>query len=217
MSYIGSLAPVLAPASATSPRPQPAKRMLDIVLATVLLGLAASPMALIALAIRLESPGPAVFRQWRIGRGGRRFQVLKFRTMRVAPEPTLRQATRDDPRVTRLGRVLRRLSLDELPQLVNVLRGEMSLVGPRPHAPGTCAAGRPFELVARGYDARHQVLPGMTGLAQIRGWRGETATEEALCRRVDADLEYIARWSLGLDLAILLRTIPALLRPTNAW
>ncbi|MGC8477201.1 MAG: sugar transferase [Acetobacteraceae bacterium] len=217
MSYIGSFDPVLAPVSAASPRPQPAKRLLDIVLAAVLLCLALAPMALIALAIRLESPGPALFRQRRIGRGGRPFLVLKFRTMRADADADLRQATRGDARLTRLGGLLRRSSIDELPQLINVLRGEMSLVGPRPHAPGTCAAGRPFELVAQGYDARHQVLPGMTGLAQVRGWRGETATEEALRRRVEADLEYIARWSLGLDLAILLRTIPALLRPTNAW
>jgi lipopolysaccharide/colanic/teichoic acid biosynthesis glycosyltransferase len=217
MSYVGSFQPGLVRLSAAAPQARPAKRALDIVLGGLLLGLALLPMVLIGLAIRLETPGPALFRQRRIGKGGRPFLVLKFRTMHVHPAPVLRQATRGDARVTRLGAILRRLSIDELPQLINVLRGEMSLVGPRPHAPGTCAAGRPFEVVARGYDARHLVLPGMTGLAQIRGWRGETATEEALCRRVDADLEYIARWSLALDLAILLRTIPALLRPTNAW
>ena len=193
-----------------------AKRALDIGLAGLILLIALLPMALLALAIRLDSPGPAWFRQRRIGRHGRPFQLLKFRTMRADPAP-LRQATRDDPRVTRLGRVLRRLSIDELPQLMNVLRGEMSLVGPRPHAPGTCAAGRPFEQVVRSYDRRHQVLPGITGLAQVRGWRGETETEEKLHRRVDSDLEYIATWSLWLDVRIILWTIPALLRPINAY
>ncbi|MDE2006693.1 MAG: sugar transferase [Rhodospirillales bacterium] len=192
---------------------------MDIALATIMLAFLALPMALVALAIRLESPGPALFRQRRVGLRGAGFEVLKFRTMRGPAEPpgVLRQARRNDPRVTRLGAVLRRYSIDELPQLLNVLRGEMSLVGPRPHAPGSCAAGRPFEQVARLYAARHAMRPGLTGLAQVRGWRGETETEEKLRHRVESDLEYIATWSLRLDLGILLRTLPALLRPTNAY
>ena len=196
-----------------------AKRGTDLVLAALLLALLALPMAAIALWIRADSPGPALFRQRRIGRFGRPFQVLKFRTMHLhaAAPGTCPQARRRDPRVTRAGARLRRWSIDEWPQLVNVLRGEMSLVGPRPHAPGTCAGGRPFEQVAANYAARHQVRPGLTGLAQVRGWRGETETEEKLRRRVESDLEYIDRWSLRLDFWILLRTVPALLRPTNAW
>jgi len=202
------------------------KRSVDVVLALALLVLLALPMALLAAWIRLDSRGPVLFRQRRTGLHGQEFHVLKFRTMRgpaeTAPLPggrsgLCRQATRDDPRVTRAGAVLRRFSIDEWPQLVNVLAGEMSLVGPRPHAPGTCAGGRPFEQVTARYAARHQVRPGITGLAQVRGWRGETETEEKLRRRVESDLEYIARWSLRLDLWILLRTVPALLRPTNAW
>ena len=194
------------------------KRVLDVALA--LMGLIGSaPLLLgIALLIRLDSPGPVLFRQRRVGRDGRMFEMLKFRTMVHAPcVGPLRQATRDDPRVTRLGAWLRRGSLDELPQFINVLRGEMSVVGPRPHAPGTRAAGRLFEDVAPRYADRHRALPGMTGLAQVRGWRGETDTEHKLLRRLASDLEYIETWSLGLDIAIVLRTIPAMLRMPNAY
>ncbi len=202
-----------------------AKRSVDIVLALAFLVLGALPMMLIAVWIQLDSRGPALFRQPRIGLHGQPFRMLKFRTMHcqaAAPLPPgrtalCRQATRDDPRVTRAGGVLRRFSIDEWPQLLNVLRGEMSLVGPRPHAPGTCAGGRPFEEVTARYGARHLVRPGITGLAQVRGWRGETETEEKLRRRVESDLEYIETWSLGLDIGILLRTIPAVLHATNAY
>lgn len=196
-----------------------AKRVLDVGLATVLLVLLALPMLLLALAIRLETPGPALFRQLRVGLDGSCFVMWKFRTMRLHPAPAgmLCQAQRGDPRVTRIGYWLRSLSLDELPQLVNVLRGEMSLVGPRPHAPGTCAGGRPFEQVSAVYAARHRMRPGITGLAQIRGWRGATETEEKLLRRLDSDLEYIETWSLWLDLVILARSVPAVLRGCNAY
>ncbi len=201
------------------------KRGLDIVLALLLLMLAGLPMLWIAARIRLDSPGPALFRQRRVGLHGQDFLMLKFRTMHVDPAharpagrgSVCRQATRHDPRVTRAGAQLRRRSLDELPQLFNVLRGEMSLVGPRPHVPGTCAGGRPFEQVTARYAARHQVRPGITGLAQVRGWRGETETEEKLRHRVDSDLDYIETWSPWLDLVILVRTIPAVLRATNAY
>ena len=196
-----------------------AKRSMDVLGAILLLGLFASwCFPLIALWIRLDSPGPAFFRQRRIGHHGQEFYVWKFRTMYLHPQPlgVCPQARRCDARVTRAGAWLRRFSVDEFPQLFNVLRGEMSLVGPRPHAPGTCAAGRPFEQVVAGYAARHHVKPGMTGLAQVRGWRGETDTEEKLIRRVQADLEYITNWSIRLDLLILLRTFRTLASP-NAY
>lgn len=195
------------------------KRTMDIILGTIALAFASIPMLVIALAIRLTSKGPILFRQERVGLNGTRFVMLKFRTMHHALETpgSCPQATRGDPRITRVGAWLRRKSFDEFPQLFNVLAGSMSLVGPRPHAPGTCAAGRPFETVCHRYAARHCVKPGMTGLAQIRGWRGETDTEEKLLRRIDSDLEYIATWSLGRDLLILFRTIVTMLRMPNAY
>ena len=195
------------------------KRMADVLLTVAFLMLVALPMLLVAGAIRLTSPGPALFRQQRIGLNGRRFTMLKFRTMRHIAQPPgpCRQATRHDDRITPLGAWLRRTSFDELPQFLNVLAGSMSLVGPRPHAPGTCAAGRPFEAITHDYAARHCVKPGMTGLAQVRGWRGETDTEEKLLRRVDCDLEYIATWSIGRDLLIICRTVVTVLRMLNAY
>ena len=196
-----------------------AKRVLDILLSLANLAIFGGLMLLIAAAIRMTSDGPALFHQQRIGLHGRRFVMLKFRTMRHSAENpnAWHQATRDDPRVTRIGGWLRRTSLDELPQLLNVLGGSMSMVGPRPHAPNTRAAGRPFELVTDRYAARHCVKPGMTGLAQVRGWRGETDTEEKLIRRVDSDLEYIATCSVGGDLLIIWRTIATVLRMPNAY
>jgi lipopolysaccharide/colanic/teichoic acid biosynthesis glycosyltransferase len=220
--------PALAPMSfrrarfaggAMDPHDAMVKRAADIVLASLGLLLMVVPMLLAIIVIRLTSKGPALFRQERIGLNDRRFVMLKFRTMHhtAGPPGMLPQATRDDPRVTSIGTWLRRTSFDEFPQLINVLLGSMSLVGPRPHAPGTCAAGRPFEAVSHRYGARHVVKPGMTGLAQIRGWRGETDTEEKLLRRIDSDLEYIATWSLGRDLKIIRRTIVTMLRMPNAY
>jgi polysaccharide biosynthesis protein PslA len=195
------------------------KRTADIVLALLGLALLAVPIIMAILFIRLTSRGPAIFAQERIGLNGRRFVMLKFRTMRHAAENrgSCPQAIRHDPRVTRIGALLRRTSFDELPQLINVLAGSMSLVGPRPHAPGTCAAGRPFESITQRYAARHSVKPGMTGLAQVRGWRGETDTEEKLIHRIDSDLEYIATWSLGGDLLIICRTVVTVLQMPNAY
>jgi Undecaprenyl-phosphate glucose phosphotransferase len=195
-----------------------AKVVEDYVLALLILVLSAVPLLLIALAIRLDSPGPVLFRQHRIGRNGRAFEILKFRTMyqESADLDARCQVQRGDPRVTRVGRILRQTSLDELPQLLNVIRGEMSLVGPRPHAPGTSVAGRRFDEICARYQARHRMKPGLTGLAQIKGWRGPTDTEEKLVRRILLDLEYIDRWSIGLDLLILLRTLPAVAFMRNA-
>ncbi|MCB4825118.1 exopolysaccharide biosynthesis polyprenyl glycosylphosphotransferase [Roseicella aerolata] len=188
--------------------PGMAKRGLDIVVSLVALVLVAAVLALAAVAIAIESPGPVLFRQWRFGAGSRPFLMLKLRTMRPADgDPTgATRTTRRDPRVTRLGRILRRASIDELPQLINVLRGEMSLVGPRPH-PLHMRVGDDyfFEAVER-YRARHAVRPGLTGWAQLNGSRGEVDTLEKARRRVELDLWYIENWSLALDLRILVRT-----------
>jgi Undecaprenyl-phosphate glucose phosphotransferase len=180
------------------------KAVEDYVLGTLLLLIAAPILALIALAVKLDSPGPVLFRQRRHGRNQQVFDVLKFRTMHVMENgASVRQATRDDPRVTRVGRFLRRTSLDELPQLVNVLRGEMSLVGPRPHA---LAHDQHYgEILAR-YTNRQQVKPGITGLAQIKGLRGETETVEKMEARLREDLAYVNDWSIWLDLKILALT-----------
>ncbi len=194
------------------------KRGFDVIVALLGLAVFALPMLIAMLIIRLDSPGPAVFRQRRIGLNGVAFDILKFRTMRAQDDHgVIRQARPMDPRVTRIGRWLRRTSFDELPQLVNVLLGEMSIVGPRPHAPGTCAAGRPFETVTSRYAERHSVKPGMTGLAQVRGWRGETDTEAKFFGRLDSDLEYIETRSLLLDIGIVWRTVFTVLRPRNVW
>lgn len=195
------------------------KRLVDLGLALSGLIIFALPALVLMLAIRLDSPGPALYRQQRIGRFGRMFTALKFRSMAYDPDAngTIRQATCNDPRVTRIGRWMRRYSVDELPQLINVLRNEMSIVGPRPHAPGTRAGGHLFEDVAQCYATRHFVKPGLTGLAQVRGWRGETDTEEKLLHRIDCDFEYIAHWSVGLDLAIIWRTARCALRMGNAY
>jgi lipopolysaccharide/colanic/teichoic acid biosynthesis glycosyltransferase len=184
------------------------KRAEDVAIATALLVLLALPLALIALAIRLDSPGGALFRQVRAGLHGRPFVMLKFRTMRVEEADVTGkcQTVPDDPRLTGLGKLLRRTSVDELPQLFNVLRGDMSLVGPRPHAVETSLAGRKLDLISPYYAARHQMKPGMTGLAQVLGLRGPLTSEAALAARVEADLRYIESWSLIQDLAILART-----------
>lgn len=194
------------------------KTVEDYALALGALAVAAVPMALIALAVRLDSPGPVLFRQRRTGFNGRDFFVFKFRTMyhEHADHEVQRQVQEGDPRVTRVGAILRRTSLDELPQIFNVLRGDMSFIGPRPHAPGTRAGGKLFEEVTDRYAARHRVKPGLTGLAQVRGYRGQTDTEEKLLLRVESDLEYIEKWSLWLDVVIVLRTLLAVARMRNA-
>lgn len=198
---------------------QALKAIEDRVLAGVALILLAPLMLATALAIRLTSPGPVLFRQSREGFNCRPFEILKFRTMRVdaAPPAQLVQAMRCDPRVTPVGAVLRRTSIDELPQLFNVLLGHMSLVGPRPHAPATRAGGRLFADVASHYAARHNVKPGLTGWAQVCGWRGETTTEEKLIRRLEHDIYYIEHWSIWFDLYIIARTAVTVLAQRNAY
>jgi Undecaprenyl-phosphate glucose phosphotransferase len=191
-----------------------AKRAEDLMIGVPLLCLAAPLMLLIALTIRLDSSGPVLFVQPRLGFNNRIIHVRKFRTMHgdESDEQGRRQAVRGDRRVTRVGRLLRRTSLDELPQLINVVAGSMSLVGPRPHALGTAAAGLPFEAAAEDYESRHRVKPGITGWAQVRGWRGETDTVEKLRRRVEHDLHYIMHWSVWFDLRILALTVTAVFR-----
>jgi polysaccharide biosynthesis protein PslA len=195
------------------------KRMVDLGLALPAMVVFALPALVLMLAIRLDSPGPALYRQPRIGKLGRIFTALKFRSMVYDPDAdgAICQATKHDPRVTRIGRWMRRYSIDEFPQLINVLRNEMSIVGPRPHAPGTRAGGQLFEDVTQCYGTRHFVKPGLTGLAQVRGWRGETDTEEKLLHRIDCDFEYIAHWSVGLDLAIIWRTARSVLHMSSAY
>ena len=174
----------------------------------MLLVLLAPLLLLIALAIRLDSPGPATFRQRRRGQNGREFTIYKFRTMHCGETSTDggHQTTRCDCRVTRFGAVLRRTSLDELPQLLNVLDGTMSLVGPRPHPPAMRTEGLLCEEIAPDYMGRHRAKPGITGLAQINGHRGATDTADQLRTRLADDLRYVESWSLLLDLRIILLT-----------
>ncbi len=176
-------------------------------------------MALVALAIKLDSKGPVLFRQKRYGFNNELIEVFKFRSMYVdqTDANAAKLVTKDDPRVTRVGRFIRKTSLDELPQLFNVLKGELSLVGPRPHALQAKAADRLYQDVVDGYFARHRVKPGITGWAQINGWRGETDTREKIQKRVEHDLYYIENWSVLFDLYILLKTPFALLRGENAY
>jgi Undecaprenyl-phosphate glucose phosphotransferase len=191
------------------------KRLVDLIVSTVALIFFLPLMVLTAVAIKLESPGPTIFRQTRKGFNGREFVIYKFRTMTVQENgPTIIQATRSDSRVTRLGRVLRSSSIDELPQLLNVLRGNMSLVGPRPHA---LAHDNYFETVLSDYAFRHHVKPGITGWAQCNGARGATPSVEHIAERVKLDLWYINNWSLWLDVQILFKTLFEVLRKHNAY
>ena len=192
------------------------KALLDYSLGLVLTVLFLPVMILVGIAIKIESTGPVMFRQLRYGFANRPFYIFKFRTMMDGPvsEPKTIQATQNDPRVTRIGRVLRRFSLDELPQLFNVLGGSMSLVGPRPHAVDHNEA---YSQVIRGYFARHRVKPGLTGWAQVNGFRGETKTVEQMEARVKYDTYYVENWSLFFDLQILARTGVVCLTGRNAY
>ena len=195
------------------------KSIEDRVLALVFAALFALPMAAVALAIKLDSPGPVLFKQKRLGFNDTPFELWKFRTMHadMADPDCLVQATRDDPRVTRLGRFLRRTSLDELPQLFNVLRGDMSIVGPRPHSAETKAQGYLFDEIVDSYAARHRVKPGITGWAQVNGWRGETDTFDKIQKRVEHDLYYIENWSVWFDFLIIAKTVIVLFKGEKAY
>ena len=181
------------------------KRLEDILVSSAILSMIALPMLLIAAAIKLTSVGPVLFRQTRYGLDGRPIMVWKFRSMSVQENGhEVQQASRNDPRVTRLGAFLRRTSLDELPQFFNVLRGDMSIVGPRPHA---VAHNELYRTQVSCYMLRHKVKPGITGWAQVNGWRGETNTLDKMQKRIEFDLEYIEHWSIWLDLKIILLTL----------
>jgi exopolysaccharide biosynthesis polyprenyl glycosylphosphotransferase len=182
------------------------KRTEDIMLSGLIMLLLLPIMGVIAVLIKLDSAGPVLFRQKRLGLNNTVFEILKFRSMvhMPGPEREVPQARQNDPRVTRVGRFLRRSSLDELPQLFNVLRGEMSLVGPRPHA---VPHNQRYSSVIERYDCRHRIRPGITGLAQVNGFRGETDTLEKMQCRVEFDLDYINRWSLLLDAKVLVKTV----------
>jgi len=189
------------------------KRIFDIA-SSLLIFLSALPaLALIAVAIKLTSRGPVIFRQWRTGLCGKPFTIYKFRTMRASPSCEGRQATADDPRVTHVGTFLRRSSLDELPQILNVMKGDMSVVGPRPHPVWLDSQFAPFIGT---YSRRYNAKPGITGLAQVSGLRGETNSIEAMKSRVDKDVEYVENWSTQLDLVILLKTLAIVLSRRNA-
>jgi putative colanic acid biosynthesis UDP-glucose lipid carrier transferase len=191
------------------------KRLFDVVVAGLLFVVLTIPMLAIAIAIKLTSHGPVFFRQRRYGLDGKEILVWKFRTMIVCEDGDhVTQAKQGDSRVTPLGAFLRRTSIDELPQIFNVLAGSMSLVGPRPHA---TAHNEQYRKMIEGYMLRHKIKPGITGLAQVRGWRGETDTLEKMQRRVECDHEYIREWSLWLDITILFRTIFVVLKRQNAY
>jgi undecaprenyl-phosphate galactose phosphotransferase/putative colanic acid biosynthesis UDP-glucose lipid carrier transferase len=191
------------------------KRVMDVTVASLGLIFFMPLMALAAIAIRLDSPGPIIFRQTRKGFNGKQFVILKFRTMRVQENGSdVVQAERKDTRVTTIGRLLRSSSIDELPQLLNVFRGDMSLIGPRPHA---LAHDNYFEMMLSDYAFRHHVKPGITGWAQCNGARGATPTIEHVAKRVQLDLWYIDNWSIWLDLLILIRTAFEVLRKRNAY
>jgi putative colanic acid biosynthesis UDP-glucose lipid carrier transferase len=192
-----------------------AKNVSDFVLAFLILVLISPLLVAIAIGVKLSSPGPILFKQRRYGLDGRKIVVYKFRSMTVAEDgDVVRQATRNDARVTKFGAFLRASSLDELPQFINVLQGRMSVVGPRPHA---VAHNELYRKLIRGYMIRHKVKPGITGLAQVNGFRGETDTVEKMKMRVHYDLEYLRSWSLLLDLQIVLKTVFVVMKKSNAY
>ena len=192
-----------------------AKRASDLVIASLLLVLMAPLLVAIALGVKLSSPGPAIFRQRRNGLGGEEIVVYKFSTMRTMEDgDVVRQARRDDERITRFGAFLRRTSLDELPQFINVLQGHMSIVGPRPHA---VAHNELYRRLISGYMLRHKAKPGITGWAQVNGLRGETDTVDKMAARIRLDLDYLLNWSLSLDLMIILKTVWLVFKDARAY
>jgi putative colanic acid biosynthesis UDP-glucose lipid carrier transferase len=192
-----------------------AKRISDVVFASIILVLISPVLLAVAIGVKLSSPGPIIFRQKRNGLDGQEIEVYKFRSMRAMDNgPVVKQATRGDPRITPFGAFIRRTSLDELPQFINVLQGRMSIVGPRPHA---VAHNEAYRQMIKAYMVRHKVKPGITGWAQVNGHRGETDTVEKMEARVQYDLEYLRNWSIALDLQIILRTIRLMLFDRNAY
>lgn len=188
---------------------------MDILVAGGALLFFAPLLAIVAILIKLESPGPVLFRQSRGGLNGQAFTIFKFRSMRCQENGSkVVQAKRDDDRITTLGKIIRKTSIDELPQLINVLRGDMSIVGPRPHA---LAHDAQYGALIANYHLRFRARPGLTGLAQIKGLRGGTNAIEAMAARVDADNDYIEGWSFGEDVRIILMTVPHLLMAENAY
>lgn len=208
LTFEGGL-PVVAAASASQTIQYRFKRVIDILVASTVLVVFAPVFLAVALAITLSSPGPVLFRQKREGVGGEPIGIYKFRTMYVdrCDVTGITQTIPADPRITGIGRFLRRTSIDELPQLLNVLKGEMSLIGPRPHAFGMLAANLPYERLVPYYRVRHIVRPGISGWAQAHGYRGPTNNAEAARARIDHDLAYIANFSLILDLKIIWKTL----------
>jgi undecaprenyl-phosphate galactose phosphotransferase/putative colanic acid biosynthesis UDP-glucose lipid carrier transferase len=198
-----------------SPVERSVKRLMDVIVASLALFFFLPVMVLTAIAIKLDSRGPIIFRQHRKGFNRQQFTMFKFRTMIVQENgPAVIQATRNDPRVTSIGRLLRSASIDELPQLLNVLKGDMSVIGPRPHA---LAHDTHFENLLSDYAFRHHVKPGITGWAQCNGARGATPSVEHISERVKLDLWYINNWSLWLDIQILIKTFFEVLRKRNAY
>lgn len=192
------------------------KRLFDVVFSSLMLALLSPLMAIIAIGVKLSSPGPILFKQRRYGQDGEEIMVYKFRSMRVCEDSpnAIRQATKCDVRITRLGAFLRKSSLDELPQFINVLQGQMSVVGPRPHA---VAHNELYRKLINGYMLRHKVKPGITGWAQVNGLRGETETVEKMRTRIQYDLDYLRQWSLLFDLVIILKTVTVVFRDRNAY
>jgi putative colanic acid biosynthesis UDP-glucose lipid carrier transferase len=191
------------------------KRLADVVLSILILALLSPLMILVAMLVKLSSPGPAIFKQRRYGLNGEEIIVYKFRSMRVTEDgAVIRQATKDDDRVTPIGRILRKTSLDELPQFINVLQGQMSIVGPRPHA---VAHNELYRKLISGYMLRHKAKPGITGWAQVNGLRGETDTVDKMAARIQYDLNYLRNWSLALDLMIILKTVMLVFKDARAY
>ncbi|MCL2589693.1 MAG: undecaprenyl-phosphate glucose phosphotransferase [Betaproteobacteria bacterium] len=191
------------------------KRTSDIVLSSLILLLLLPLMLLLALGVKLSSPGPAIFKQRRYGLDGKEILVYKFRSMTACDDgAVVKQATKDDARITRFGAFIRKTSLDELPQFVNVLQGRMSIVGPRPHA---VAHNETYRRAIKGYMIRHKVKPGITGWAQVNGYRGETETIDKMEKRIEYDLEYLRNWSLSLDFWIIIKTALIIARDRNAY
>jgi putative colanic acid biosynthesis UDP-glucose lipid carrier transferase len=191
------------------------KRISDIVLSLLILILISPIMLAVAIGIKLSSPGPIIFRQRRYGLDGKEIIVYKFRSMTVTEDgPNIPQAQKNDRRITPLGTILRKTSLDELPQFINVLQGKMSVVGPRPHA---VAHNEQYRKLIDGYMVRHKVKPGITGWAQVNGYRGETEVLDKMKKRIDFDLDYLRNWTLRLDLYIVLKTVQVLVKDRHAY